>query len=213
MYTPPFNVVGDESEIRAMVAAARTAWFVTVGPDGRPVATLLPILWRGDIVIAHMAKANEQWREVPDGSPALLIVTGPDAYISPTWYAAKAEHGKVVPTWNYSAVHLSGTARVIQDSAWLRGAVTELTETHEDGREHPWRVSDAPEPYLQAQLNGIVGIEFTVTSVEGKAKLSQNRSAADQRGVVAGLRAERLNPFDAANASAVADRMERLAGE
>jgi transcriptional regulator len=204
---PPFNAVEDEDEIRAMVAGARTAWLVTVDPDGVPVATLLPILWRGDVVIAHMAKANPQWRTITDGAPGLLIVAGPDAYISPSWYAAKAEHGKVVPTWNYSTVHLSGTVRIHEDSEWLRGAVTELTRTHEGGREHPWQVTDAPEPYVRAQLNGIVGVEFTVTRVEAKAKHSQNRSEADRAGVVAGLRADPLPPLEAMGAAAVADRM------
>jgi transcriptional regulator len=208
MYTPPFNAVLDEDEIRAMVAAFRTAWLVTVDDDGVPVATLLPILWHGDVVIAHMAKANAQWRGIADDAPALLIVAGPDAYISPAWYAAKAEHGKVVPTWNYSAVHLTGTVRVHQDSDWLRRAVTDLTDTHEGGRDHRWHVTDAPQNYIDAQLNGIVGIEFTVTRIEGKAKLSQNRSDADQAGVIAGLRADRLAPADAAAAAAVAAAME-----
>ena len=208
MYTPPFNAVDDEQEIRAMVAAARTAWLITVGPEGVPLATLLPVLWHGGTVIAHMAKANGHWRTIADGAPALLVTGGPEAYISPSWYAAKAEHGKVVPTWNYTAVHLTGTVRVHQDSEWLRGAVTELTETHEGAREHPWHVTDAPEPYIDAQLNGIIGLEFTVTRVEGKAKLSQNRSAADQAGVIAGLRADRLEPLDAMRAEAVADGMQ-----
>jgi transcriptional regulator len=211
MYTPPFNEVTDPDTVRAMVAATRTAWLVTVGEDGAPLATLLPILWRGDVVIAHMAKANVHWRAVADGSPALLIAGGPEAYISPSWYAAKAEHGKVVPTWNYSAVHLTGTVRIHQDSDWVRRAVTELTETHENGRAHPWHVTDAPEPYIAAQLNGIVGLEFTVTRVEGKAKLSQNRSEADRAGVVAGLRDERLAPPDDAAAAAVAGAMQALA--
>jgi transcriptional regulator len=208
MYLPPFNTVDDEREIRAMVAAARTAWLVTVDPDGVPVATLLPVLWHGDVVIAHMAKANPQWRSITDGAPALLIAGGPDAYISPSWYAAKAEHGKVVPTWNYTAVHLTGTVRVHQDSDWLRHAVTALTEAHETRRDSPWQVTDAPEQYIAAQLNGIVGVEFTVTRVEGKAKLSQNRSEADQAGVITGLRADRLDRRDAVAAAAVADGME-----
>jgi transcriptional regulator len=208
IYTPPFNAVGDEDEIRSLVAAARTAWLVTVDADGVPVATLLPILWHDDVVIAHMAKANPQWRGIADGAPALLIAGGPEAYISPSWYAAKAEHGKVVPTWNYTAVHLTGTVRVHQDAEWLRRAVTELTDGHEAGREHRWHVTDAPPTYIDGQLNGIVGIEFTVTRIEGKAKLSQNRSDADQAGVIAGLRADRLAPADAAAAAAVAAAME-----
>jgi transcriptional regulator len=208
MYIPPFNAVQGEDEIRAMVAAFRTAWLVTADEDRVPTATLLPIMWRGDIVIAHMAKANPHWRGISDGSPALLIAAGPDAYISPSWYAAKAEHGKVVPTWNYSAVHLTGTVRVHQDSEWLRRAVTDLTDTHEAGREHRWQVTDAPETYIDAQLNGIVGIEFTVTRVEGKAKLSQNRSRADQAGVIEGLRADRLHPHAAAAAATMADAIQ-----
>lgn len=211
VYTPPFNAVQDEAEIRAMVAAFRTAWLVTVDVDGFPAATLVPVMWHGDTVIAHIAKANPQWRAISDDVPALLIAGGPEAYISPSWYAAKAEHGKVVPTWNYSAVHLTGTVRVHQESEWLRRAVTELTDTHETGREHRWQVTDAPQTYIDSQLNGIVGIEFSVTRVEGKAKLSQNRSEADQSGVIAGLRADRLGPHDAAGAAAVADAMEARA--
>ena len=214
MYTPPFNAVVDEATVRAMVAEYRTAWLITAAEDGVPMATLLPIMWQGGTVIAHMAKANTHWRSIIDDTPGLLIASGSEAYISPSWYAAKAEHGKVVPTWNYSTVHLSGTVRVHQDPDWLRRAVTELTDTHEGGREHPWQVTDAPDPYIAAQLNGIVGIEFTVTRVEGKAKLSQNRSNADQDGVIAGLRSDDLDAEQAAEARAVADAMaERRSAE
>lgn len=189
MYVPPANRLDDDQEIRALVAAVGTADFVTVD-DGVPVSTLLPILWEGDTVIAHIAKANPQWRSITDGAPALLICTGAQAYISPSWYAAKAEHGRVVPTWNYSAVHLTGTVTVHDDPGWLRNAVDRLTEAHEGTRAQPWRTTDAPEPYLNGQLKGIVGIEVTVGKVEGKAKLSQNRSEADRRGVIEGLRAD-----------------------
>lgn len=207
MYTPPFNAVHDESAVRAMVAEFRTAWLVTVGDDGLPAATLLPVIWHDDVVIAHMAKGNAHWRGIADGAPGLLIATGPDAYISPTWYAAKAEHGKVVPTWNYSAVQLTGTVRLHHDREWLRKAVTELTDLHEGARDHPWQVTDAPADYIDGQLGGIVGVEFTVTGIQGKAKLSQNRSDADQDGVIAGLRGDRLAAPDAAEARAVAEAM------
>ncbi len=190
MYTPPFNRIEDEERIRSFVAAARTAWFVTAGANRIPAATLLPIMWRDQTVIAHLASANPQWRSITDGTPALLIVAGPDAYVSPSWYTAKARDGKVVPTWNYSAVHLTGTVTAHHDPEWLRAAVTELTDMHEGGRPHPWQVGDAPEAYIDGQLRGIVGLEIEVTGVEGKAKLSQNRSEADRRGVVAGLRQE-----------------------
>jgi transcriptional regulator len=190
MYTPSFNRIDDDDEIRRFVAAARSAEFVTVCPDGLPVATLLPIMWDGNTIVAHMARANPQWKTIADDSPALLICSGPQAYISPSWYAAKAEHGRVVPTWNYTAVHLSGTVRVHEDRDWLRNVVTRLTAVHEGGRRDPWQPSDAPERYIEGQLAGIVGLEITVTGVEGKAKLSQNRSEADRRGVINGLLGE-----------------------
>ncbi|GAB4010546.1 FMN-binding negative transcriptional regulator [Nocardioides ultimimeridianus] len=190
MYVPPFNRVEELEELREMVAATAAAWVVTTGPGGVPLATLLPVVWDGDRVIAHLAKANDHWRSIADGTPALVICPGPDAYVSPSWYAAKAEHGRVVPTWNYTAVHLTGTAVVHQDPAWLLEAVTSLTAVHEGGRTEPWQVSDAPEAYVEGMLRGIVGLEITVTGVEGKAKLSQNRSDADREGVVSGLRAE-----------------------
>ena len=139
-------------------------------------------------MIAHFANANPHWREIGPDTPALVIVGGSEAYVSPTWYAAKAEHGKVVPTWNYSAVHLAGLARVHHDPDWLRMAVEELTDEHEGRREQPWQVSDASSSYIDGQLRGIVGVEVTLTRVEGKAKLSQNRSQADRAGVVTGLR-------------------------
>ena len=204
MYAPTFNRVEDEEQARRMVAASGAAELVTVGADGYPVATLLPVLWRGGTVLAHMARANPHWREIGDGSPALLVAAGPQAYVSPSWYAAKAEHGRVVPTWNYTTVHLTGRVRVHDDVEWLRGMVTALTDAHESHREHPWAVTDAPSPYVEGQLRGIVGIELTVERVEAKAKLSQNRSDADRAGVVAGLRAE-----STPSTTAVADLMDQ----
>jgi transcriptional regulator len=188
VYTPPFNRAEDGAELRRFVAHARAGWLVTNGKDAAPSATYLPVLWRDDRLIAHFARANPHWREIAPDTPTLVIVTGPEAYVSPSWYAAKAENGKVVPTWNYSAVHLTGRARVHEDIEWLRMAVEELTNEHEQRREEPWHVTDAPSSYIDGQLRGIVGVELTVTRVEGKAKLSQNRSRADREGVVAGLR-------------------------
>ena len=203
MYTPSFNRIDDDNEIRRFVAAARSAEFVTVDPDGMPVATLLPVMWDRDVVVAHMARANSQWKTLGADCPALLICSGPEAYISPSWYAAKAEHGRVVPTWNYSAVHLSGTVRVHEDRDWLRDVVTRLTAMHESGRSDPWQPGDAPEKYIEGQLAGIVGLEIAVTRVEGKAKLSQNRSEADRRGVIDGLRKEQ--DYQAAKVAAAMD--------
>ncbi|HLT61037.1 MAG TPA: FMN-binding negative transcriptional regulator [Microlunatus sp.] len=206
MYVPPANQVTDEAELRAMVRAARTAWLITSRAAEPPAATLLPILWREDTVIGHLAIANEHWRAIEPDQPCLLICAGPDAYVSPSWYPSKAEHGRVVPTWNYTAVQLIGTVRVHRDEDWLRRAVTELTERHENHREQPWAVTDAPDAFVTGQLRGIVGIEVTVTGVTGKAKLSQNRSAADQAGVVRGLSTETDH-----GAAAVAEAMRGLA--
>ena len=190
MYVPHFNALEDEAEIRALVAAVGTADLVTVGSDGFPVSTLLPVLWEGDRLVMHLARANPQWRGVADDAPALAVVTGPGAYVSPAWYPSKDEHGRVVPTWNYSQVHLTGRLTVHHDPVWLLDAVTRLTDRHEEHRADRWSVDDAPAPYVQKQLKAIVGLELAVERVEAKAKLSQNRSEADRAGVVAGLQAE-----------------------
>lgn len=190
VYIPHVNAVDDIADIKAFVAAARVAQLVTVDGDGTPMATLLPVIWDGDRLIAHVSRANPQWRSIGPSTSGLAIVTGPDAYISPSWYPSKAEHGRAVPTWNYSAVHLTGPVTVHHEPEWLRDAVTRLTDVHEAGREHPWAVTDAPERYTTGQLRAIVGIELAVARIEAKSKMSQNRSEADRAGVVAGLRAE-----------------------
>lgn len=203
MYVPHFNAMSDEAQLRGLVHEVATGQLVTVGADGFPVATLLPILWEGDTVVAHMARANPHWQQIRDGAPALVVVTGADAYVSPSWYASKAEHGRVVPTWNYSAVELAGRAHVRDDPAWLRAAVDALVHRHEAHRPAPWSSADAPPKYVDGQLRAIVGIEVRVERAQGKAKLSQNRSDADRKGVVTGLRAE-----GTAGGAAVAAAME-----
>jgi transcriptional regulator len=190
VYVPHHFALDDLDEIRSLVRSVHVGQLVTVGPDGRPDATLLPVLWDDDEVVLHLARANEHWRRIADGSPGLLIVTGPDAYITPRWYASKREHGRVVPTWNYSVVHLSGPVTVHDDADWLREAVTRLTARHE-GRtaeeDARWSVDDAPVRFVAGQLRAIVGVSMAVTRVEAKVKLSQNRSADDQEGVIEGL--------------------------
>jgi transcriptional regulator len=193
LYLPRFNVM-DPDEVRPFVDAVATAQLVTVGEDGVPDATFLPVLWEGDRLVGHLARANGHWRRIVDGSPALAIVTGPDAYVSPSWYASKAEHGKVVPTWNYSAVHLRGRVAVHDDASWVRELVTRLTDRHEQPRPEPWSVTDAPADYVDKNLRPIVGVELLVSSVEAKAKLSQNRSDEDRAGVAAGLVADGREP-------------------
>jgi len=138
----------------------------------------------------HVARANPLCRGAAAAGKALAIFQGPHAYISPNWYPSKLEAGKAVPTWNYAVVHAHGPLKFFEDRRQLRALVEQLTDRHEAGRPHPWRVSDAPEEYLEQMLKAIVGIEMPLTHIEGKWKLSQNRTAADRAGVIAGLHAE-----------------------
>ncbi len=193
LYVPRFNAMPPD-DVRPFVAAVATAQLVTVGADGVPDATFLPVLWEGDRLVGHVARANAHWRRMVEGSPALAIVTGPDTYVSPSWYATKAEHGKVVPTWNYSVVHLRGRLVLHDDPGWVRDLVTRLTDRHEQPRDEPWHVTDAPEHYVTKNLRPIVGVELVVEQVEAKAKLSQNRSDEDRTGVAAGLTADGQDP-------------------
>ena len=142
------------------------------------------------VLRGHVARANPVWREARSDVPALVVFQGPQAYISPSFYPAKAEHGKVVPTWNYITVQARGTLRAIDDPTWVRGLVTRLTERHETPRPTPWAVSDAPDDYIATMLRAIVGIEIELTALTGKWKVSQNRSAADRNGVAEGLRGQ-----------------------
>ncbi|MGO4599854.1 FMN-binding negative transcriptional regulator [Terrabacter sp. 2RAF25] len=202
MYVPQAFVMG-EPEMQDFLEARASGHLVTVGADGLPDATLLPIIVDGDRVLGHLGRKNPQWGRIAPGSPGLVVVSGADAYVSPSWYAAKAEHGRVVPTWNYTEVHLRGAVTVHDDPDWVLDVVTRLTERHESHRDQRWHLSDAPEKYLRGQLLGIVGIEVVVESVEGKAKLGQNRSDADRFGAVEGLRAE-----PGVSSHVVADDME-----
>ncbi len=134
---------------------------------------------------AHVARANPVWREA-DGE-VLVAFQGAQAYVSPGWYPSKAEHGKVVPTWNYVMVQARGRLRAIEDAAWLHALVTRLTNLHEATQAKPWAVDDAPPAFIDTMLRAIVGIEIELTSLQGKWKVSQNRSAADRDGVALGL--------------------------
>jgi transcriptional regulator len=139
------------------------------------------------VLRCHVARANALWRHLSADAEVLAIFQGAESYISPAWYPAKEEHGKVVPTWNYVTVHAYGGPTVIHDRAWLRTLVESLTNRHEAGRADPWRVSDAPVEYIEKMLNAIVGIEIPITRLSGKWKISQNRSVADRQGVIDGL--------------------------
>ncbi|MDF8265965.1 FMN-binding negative transcriptional regulator [Luteipulveratus flavus] len=187
MYLPAHTAVEDRPQIEAFVRQAAVASLVTVGADGAPDATTLPVLWEGDRVIAHIARANPQCERIVDGAAALLVVRGPDGYITPSWYASKAEHGRVVPTWNYTEVQLRGTIHLHEDPEWVLDAVTALTSHHESQRESPWSVTDAPDKYVRTRLRAITGLEVRVTDVRAKAKVSRDKPEADQAGVLAHL--------------------------
>lgn len=137
---------------------------------------------------AHVARANPVWREARQDTESLVVFQGPQAYVSPGWYASKAEHGKVVPTWNYVTVTARGALRAIDDPDWLRGLVGELTERHEAAQAAPWQVDDAPPGFIDTMLKAIVGIEIELVSLQGKWKVSQNRPAADRDGVAEALK-------------------------
>jgi transcriptional regulator len=138
---------------------------------------------------AHMARANGQWRALSEADEVLVIFQGADHYITPSWYATKRETGRVVPTWNYVMVQARGRPRVIEDAVWLRAQIEALTRSQEGRRAAPWAVGDAPEPFVDALIKAIVGLEVEITHIAGKWKASQNRPAADRAGVIAGLQA------------------------
>ncbi|HEU4811882.1 MAG TPA: FMN-binding negative transcriptional regulator [Nocardioides sp.] len=189
MYTPAHFRADDETTAD-FLASVRAADLVTVTDEGL-VATFLPMLFdpeRGaqGAMVGHVARNNDQWRRPPTGE-ALVIAHAPDSYISPSWYPSKAEHGRVVPTWNYAVAHVYGDLVVHDDVEWLDQHVRRLTERHESPRDEPWDVSDAPDRYVAGQLRAIVGVEVLINRVEMKVKMSQNRSEADVDGVVDGL--------------------------
>lgn len=182
----------DLADQHRVIAATGLATFITHGADGL-LATPLPLLLDPQegpfgTLYGHVARNNRQAGILP-GSEALAVFMGPDAYISPSWYPSKREHGQAVPTWNYVTVHAWGIPEFFTDPARLRAVVSALTDRHEAGRPDPWRVDDAPEPFLTAHLRGIIGFRMPLTRIEGKVKMSQNRSAADRAGAAAGLRA------------------------
>lgn len=193
MYTPRAFALDDLPEIQQLIQHTRLAQLVTFGEQGLQ-ASHLPLLLNPDegpngTLYGHMAKANRQWQDLQNGGEALVIFAGAEAYVSPSFYPAKAEHGKVVPTWNYIAVHAYGTAEVFTDAERLLELVSALTDRHEGSRAQPWKVSDAPADYIDGMLKAIVGFALPIQRLEGKRKLSQNRSPADIAGVRDGLAA------------------------
>jgi transcriptional regulator len=211
MYVPA-HFAADDAAVHQLLQRHGAADLVTVTAEGL-VATMLPFIYvpadeaAGDgsgghgngghgSLHGHLARNNAQWKLPPRGE-ALAIVRGPDAYISPSFYAdSKPAHGRVVPTWNYVTAHVYGSLIVHDDAAWTESVVRRLTAKHEAGSSRPWSVDDAPRAFVEGQLRAIVGVELVISRIEAKAKLSQNRPPADVEGVIAGLR-ERGDPVSA----------------
>jgi transcriptional regulator len=192
MYTPKAFEVTDLPMLHAAMKQSELATLVTITTNGL-VATHLPLLLdetKGEYgtLTGHVSRANVQWRETDNKAEALIIFLGLDSYVSPNWYPAKQETGRVVPTWNYAAIHAYGRITFIEDPEWLRKMVSDLTRKHEASFPAPWQVTDAPAVYIDSQLKAIVGFEFHILRLEGKQKFNQNRSVEDRLGVIQGLR-------------------------
>jgi transcriptional regulator len=193
MYQPKHYQQTDAAAWQAVLRDHPFATLVSQGPDGLS-ADHLPLEFDADTgpngtLLGHVARANPLWK-LADGAPVLVVFQGPQAYITPSWYAVKAETGKVVPTWNYAVVHLHGRLHAVDDKVWLRGFVERLTRRHESTRTQPWAVDDAPADYIEQMLRAIVGVRIEVERVEAKWKVSQKSSEADRQGVAAGLAGE-----------------------
>jgi transcriptional regulator len=213
MFVPEQNRIADLSETLAVMRGNPFAALVSHDAGGL-TATHLPTLVKEDLglvtVEAHLARPNPHWRRLAAApeAEALMIFSGPDAYIRPGWYPSKAEDGRHVPTWNYAVIHAYGRVETIQDGAWLLRHVSELSEQQESPYEMPWSTADAPAAYIAALTRGIVGLRLTVSRLEGKAKMGQNRDTRDALGAAAGLdaRAERSDHAVAALMRAAQDR-------
>jgi transcriptional regulator len=192
MYIPA-HFAADDALVGELLTRHGAADLITSTSQGL-LATLLPFVYdptagEHGALLGHLARNNDQWK-VPARGESLVIVRGADAYVSPVWYQSTAEHGRVVPTWNYITAHVYGRLVVHDDPAWVEALVRRLTAKHESGRDPWWSVDDAPPAFIAGQLRAIVGIELAITRIEAKAKLSQNRPEADIDGVIEGLRAE-----------------------
>jgi len=182
--------------LHALIRSHPLATLITGGAGGL-IANLVPFTLadggeRG-VLRAHIARANDQVEPLSAGAETLVVFQGPESYITPSWYASKREHGKVVPTWNYVVVQARGTPHVVDDPTWIRAQIGDLTATQENQRSAPWKVTDAPEAYISGQMKAIIGVELPISAIEGKWKVSQNRSAADRQGVQEGLRNDKIN--------------------
>lgn len=212
MYQPPHFRIEDRAEMLALIRAHPLGMLVSGGAAGlmaNPIPFLVQERPDGSVSLrAHLARPNPQWRALAEAPEALVVFQGHEHYITPSWYESKREHGKVVPTWNYMVVQVRGQAIIQDDPAFLMDQISALTAQEEGARPQPWEVTDAPEPFIKAQMRGIVGIAIEIREITGKYKLSQNRHAADHDGVMSGLAGEQ----DPAG-PAMAETMRRRSGK
>jgi transcriptional regulator len=194
MYQPVHFQEDDLGVQHALIRAHPLGLLISNGPDGILANPIPFLIYENEgpfgTLRCHLSRANPQGQALGEWPDVLVVFQGAERYITPTWYATKAEHGKVVPTWNYATVQARGIARPSHDPAWLHAHVSALSTTHEAGRPEPWAVADAPEDYVAGQLRGIVGIEIVIDAIDGKWKVSQNRADADRLGVADGLKAQ-----------------------
>ncbi|MER8694939.1 FMN-binding negative transcriptional regulator [Mesorhizobium opportunistum] len=208
MYEPPQFQETRPDVLHGLIRAHPLGMLISNGPEG-PVANAIPFLLDAPSGLneslppngrlrAHLARANPQWRLIADNpaSPVLIVFQGTDAYVTPSWYETKRETGKVVPTWNYAIVQVRGTVKVMDDQDWLARQIADLTASQEGVREAPWAVTDAPAPFIQSQIKGIIGLEIEIGEIHGKWKVSQNRPVADRVGVAHGLESEVADSSD-----------------
>lgn len=198
MYQPPHFVEKRLDVLHGLIRSHPFGLLISNGHEG-PVANPVPFLLDPAVgsygrLRAHIARANPHWGLLAANPTVLIVFQGVDSYITPSWYKTKRDTHKVVPTWNYAIVQVRGKGRVIEDPSWLAEQIAELTARHEADRAEPWKVTDAPATFIQAQLKGIVGIEIDIEHIEGKWKVSQNRPVADRAGVAEGLEGETTSP-------------------
>jgi transcriptional regulator len=191
MYIPKIFEEVRPAVLHQLIESEPFGSLVTLQPSGL-FASHIPMVLERDggslgVLKGHLSRANLQWKNFSKEVEALAIFSGPQHYITPTWYPEKTETGRVVPTWNYAVVHAYGELKIVENEAWLRGHLESLTNIHEASSPVPWKVTDAPDDYIASQIRGIVGFEVAITRLEGKWKASQNRSERDRIGVANGL--------------------------
>jgi transcriptional regulator len=209
MYVPNANREDRLAVLHKLMEDQPFASLITVGSSGLFASHIPMVLEQNGakgVLRGHLSRANTQWRDYSPSVEALAIFSGPQHYITPSWYPEKRETGKVVPTWNYVVVHAYGYLKVIADGEWLMAHLSQLTNIHEAGLPVPWQVGDGPADYIASQLKGIVGLEMAIERLEGKWKISQNRSEQDRDGVAKGL--AELNTTESLAMKALVERRD-----